>query len=174
MVYSVSFEPVADATARILILGSLPGRESIVQKQYYAKPQNSFWKIMGDLIGAGREVDYLARLQVLKIHHIALWDVYKSAFRPGSLDSAIQRDGATINDFVTLFKRCPKIERICFNGRKAEKEFLKLVMPNLQENSMHDIQMQCLPSTSPAHASISYEIKLAQWRKALGEIVEVR
>src|SRR6185503_11514923 len=42
---SVGFPPIADSRATILILGSLPGQKSLEMSQYYAQPQNGFWKI---------------------------------------------------------------------------------------------------------------------------------
>ncbi|WP_338067626.1 uracil-DNA glycosylase family protein [Algoriella xinjiangensis] len=41
-----SFLPILSNEPRILILGSLPGDLSIKKNQYYAHPQNRFWKIL--------------------------------------------------------------------------------------------------------------------------------
>ena len=57
------FPPVVERSARILILGSMPGRASLEAGQYYALPQNAFWRIMGDLFGAGLDLPYTARLK---------------------------------------------------------------------------------------------------------------
>mgnify|MGYP002063656876 CR=1 FL=1 len=40
---------------RILILGSLPSERSIAEHQYYAHPQNAFWRIMQALFGIDGE-----------------------------------------------------------------------------------------------------------------------
>jgi len=63
---SRGFPPVATRDARVLILGTLPGPESLRQQQYYALPRNAFWRIMGDLFGAGPGESYPRRLKILK------------------------------------------------------------------------------------------------------------
>ena len=156
---SQGFAAVARADARILILGSMPGAASLAAAQYYAFPRNAFWRIMGDLFGAGPQLDYPARLQKLNDNRIALWDVVQACIRPGSLDSAIRNEGMETNDFGDFFSRHPHITHVCFNGRKAAELFSKRVKP--------DLAMQCeyhvLPSTSPANAGKSYAEKLEIW-----------
>ena len=97
-----SFPPVANTDATILILGSMPGKESLKQNQYYAHPQNAFWKIMGELVGAHPHLPYDERLHKLTAAHLALWDVLKTCEREGSLDSDIQNE--IPNDFTTFFR----------------------------------------------------------------------
>jgi double-stranded uracil-DNA glycosylase len=58
MASCVSFEAISREDARVLILGTLPGAESLRRQQYYAKKENSFWRIMGELIGAAPELPY--------------------------------------------------------------------------------------------------------------------
>ena len=83
MANCVSFEPVSRPDARVLILGTLPGAESLRRQQYYAKRENSFWPIMGALVGASPELPYARRLARLVEHGVALWDVCASAERAG-------------------------------------------------------------------------------------------
>jgi hypoxanthine-DNA glycosylase len=156
---SQGFAPVARPDARVLILGSMPGVASLEAGQYYAFPRNAFWKIMGDLFGAGPQLDYPSRLQILGDNRVALWDVIQACVRPGSLDSAIQDEGMQTNDFSGFFKHHPHIRVICFNGQKAAGLFRKRVAPQLQAAYGYHV----LPSTSPANAGSSYAAKLEAW-----------
>jgi hypoxanthine-DNA glycosylase len=156
------FPPIARPEARILILGSLPGARSIAEQQYYAHPQNAFWRIMHDLFGI--DGDYASRCAQLTERGIALWDVLHSSVRPGSLDAAIQLDSAVTNDFAAFLAGHPKIRLIAFNGRKAEQLFVRYVGDAVPESRIPRIG---LPSTSPAYAAMPFSGKLAAWRAAL-------
>ena len=83
------FPPVSRRDARVLVLGTLPGPESLRQQQYYAQPRNAFWRIFGELVEAGPDLSYALRLEVLIQHRIALWDVCAAAERVGALDAAM-------------------------------------------------------------------------------------
>jgi len=157
-----SFPPVADKHATALILGSMPGKESLKQQQYYAHPQNSFWKIMGDLVGAHPTLSYPQRLHALTAANIAVWDVLHTCEREGSLDSDIEQEEA--NDFVAFFARHPHITRVYFNGAKAEQSFKKFV---LGKQKLPPLEFVRLPSTSPAHAGMRYEEKLKVWKESI-------
>ncbi|MBW3018879.1 DNA-deoxyinosine glycosylase, partial [Candidatus Woesearchaeota archaeon] len=68
------FPPVIDKNTEIIFLGSFPGPESLKQKQYYAHPQNQFWKLVGELINVDlHSMTYEDKLSVLKKHRVGLW-----------------------------------------------------------------------------------------------------
>lgn len=159
-----SFPPVADSSAKILILGSMPGEASLQTGQYYAHPRNAFWKIMAEIIGFKRDMPYKERLQALKQSGIALWDVMHSCHRKGSLDSAIEIDSIEVNDFETFFAAHPGIRLVCFNGAAAEQCYKKHALRNGWEINIPHIR---LPSTSPAHASLSSAEKIEVWKAAI-------
>jgi len=163
-----SFAPIEGDFPRVLILGSMPGVASLTAGQYYAHPQNSFWKIMKEILGIPAAADYEARIEELKRSNIALWDVLESCIRPGSMDAAIDMDSAKTNDIAALLRRQPGINIICFNGSAAEKIFKKRIQPSLGDIPVKYIR---LPSTSPAHASMSFENKVMAWRAAIQPII---
>jgi len=157
------FPYVSNRDARILILGSMPGRKSLTEQQYYAHPQNVFWPIMADLFGFDIGLDYEERLIRLRQQHVALWDVAHRCVRPGSLDAAIEIESVITNDFISFFNTHPHICTIFFNGRKAEEMYRKLVLARLPD-AFQQIPLHTLPSTSPAHASITGAEKLSAWK----------
>lgn len=159
---SNGFPPVADKDARVLILGSLPGQTSLRMQQYYAQPRNAFWKIMGRLFGAEPGLPYGERTRRLIAHHVALWDVCAAAHRPGSLDASILHSSVVPNDFAAFIASHPHIRLICFNGAKAAELYRRTVAPDLPD-AIRTIRCEALPSTSPAHASMTFEDKLARW-----------
>jgi double-stranded uracil-DNA glycosylase len=163
-VLSVGFGPVASANARVLILGSLPGRVSLEMQQYYAQPHNAFWRIMGRHLSFAPDLPYPERLIALKNCGIALWDVCASAHRPGSLDSAIVGASVIPNDFPAFLGGHTAIKSVYFNGSKAAALYRGLVMPRLPAK-LQQLEYVLLPSTSPAHAGMTFAGKLSRWSR---------
>ncbi len=150
-----SFPPISNPKAKILILGTMPGVQSLALSQYYGHQRNAFWKIMFSLFDRPFSMDYEQRKSLLLENHIAVWDVLEACIREGSLDSAIEQE--VPNDFNSFLKTHPNIKHIFFNGQKAAayfKQYLKLDK---------DYSLTTLPSTSPANAVKSFESKLSDW-----------
>lgn len=151
-----SFAPVADSRTRVLILGSLPGEASLAAARYYANPRNQFWRLVGAVIGQDLvALEYDARLAALLDHGIGLWDSVGTATRTGSLDAAI-RD-VEPNALAALISALPTLRAVAFNGATSAR----IGAPQLGRAG--GLALLQLPSSSPAHAALSFEGKLAQW-----------
>ncbi len=161
-VASGGFAPISSVDARVLVLGTLPGRLSLETEEYYAQPRNAFWRIVAELLGPVAELSYELRKQQLIENRIALWDVLASGDRVGSLDSRIKLSTAVPNDFRTFFNAHKHLELICFNGGMAAEIYERKVLSNLFVD-MHQIPRRVLPSTSPANTT-RFEQKLSSWR----------
>ena len=146
---------VARPDARLFILGSLPGDASLAARQYYAHPQNQFWRLAGSVVGEDlHSLPYGRRLERLAEHRIGLWDVIGSAVRRGSLDQAIRT--ANHNRIERLIHDFPALEAIAFNGATSAAIGRKLV------GSATGIELVDLPSSSPANTRPIVE-KIAAW-----------
>jgi len=164
------FPPISRVDARILILGSMPSRESLARRQYYAHPRNAFWPIMTALLGI-RDQAYAMRVAGVRARGVAIWDVLRACFRPGSLDADIDDGSSVPNEFGPFFRAHPHIRKVFFNGAKAEAVYLRHVLPGLHGEAAA-LPRQRLPSTSPAHAALSLEQKTAAWRAILDDLDE--
>jgi len=162
--WAYSFRPIVDQQSQLIVLGSMPGVKSLAAGQYYAHPQNAFWRIMAALLGFKPEHDYADKVAALQSAGIALWDVLQACEREGSLDASIAPDSQVANDFNALFRDYPQIEMVCFNGAKAEAYFNRAILPTLAVSERRYIR---LPSTSPAHAAMTFSAKLAAWQQAI-------
>ena len=154
-----SFEPIIPVEPSILILGSLPGDRSIAQIQYYAHPQNRFWKILFKHYQVPLSVDYTSRIALLHQYGIALWDICAQADRKGSMDTDINQ--VIPNPINKLLKTHPSIKRVIFNGQKSEKLYKKYF------KHLPEVTYYSLPSTSPANAQFSLNTLQEIWSKAL-------
>ncbi len=153
-----SFPPIIDALSEILILGSVPGVRSLERQQYYAHPQNAFWKIIFELFDEPFTEDYTARIRILKRHHIALWDVIDTCERKGSLDSEIRNEEA--NRIGELLENYPGIKAIFCNGGKSYKNLQKIL------GKEYPVPVFLMPSTSPLH-TVPLAKKLESWEKIM-------
>jgi hypoxanthine-DNA glycosylase len=155
----VGLAPLVSPATRVLILGSFPGARSLQTQQYYAHPQNQFWKILQVIWPSSPRIDcatsYEKRSEWLLERGLGVWDVYASCQREGSLDTAI-RD-AVVNDIAGL--RLPQLAAIAHNGGESYK--------HAKHTASLGVPVYKLPSTSPANASWTFERKLAAWREVM-------
>jgi double-stranded uracil-DNA glycosylase len=157
---SFGFPPVSSPSAKILILGSLPGRLSLERAEYYANPQNAFWKIVASNV-LELPSGYPGRAAALIERGIALWDVLAAATRSGSLDAEIA-DDAIPNNFRAFFHVHSGVRLVCFNGGTAASLYKQHVLATLTEKQ-RAIEQHTLPSTSAAHASLPVAKKVDRW-----------
>jgi len=150
-----SFPPIVDARARILVLGTLPGEESLRRREYYAHPRNLFWPIVFGLFGATPAMDYAERLAFVMAQRIALWDVCELGEREASADSSIRSERPNAID--RLLEAHPLIRAVAFNGTTARRLYDRHFARRA------DLAYLALPSTSPAHARLDFAAKLAHW-----------
>lgn len=157
-----SFNPSIDNSSTILILGSMPGVKSLEEQQYYAHPQNRFWKMLGYIFGVSNlsQTPYKKKLEILLLNNIALWDIIKSCVREGALDSNIT--DVIPNDIRNLLKKYPNIKTICLNGGKSYSVFKKYFPDLLEKYTCHK-----MPSTSPANARFSLNKLIEEWASVI-------
>jgi len=153
-----SFKPSVDYNSKVLILGSMPGVKSLYEQEYYAHPQNRFWRVMSVICNEPKlyEFDYDLKLKTLLKNNIALWDTIKTCKREGSLDSGIQNE--IPNDINGLLKKYPNIKTICLNGNKSYSALKKYFPDLLQKYTCYK-----MPSTSPANARYSLNKLIDKW-----------
>ncbi|HVP53070.1 MAG TPA: DNA-deoxyinosine glycosylase [Terriglobales bacterium] len=114
----VGLAPVMDEHTEVLILGTLPGDESLSKGQYYAKPNNDFWKLLGAALNERlTNMPYETKVRTLLARRVGLWDVYHNCVRPGSMDKDISE--RELNDFKSLKTVAPRVRLVCFNGQEA-------------------------------------------------------
>lgn len=136
----------------------MPGAKSLQMQQYYAFPQNQFWRIIFHLFDEEFSEDYETRISLIKENNIALWDVIESCERKGSSDTEIKAE--IDNNISELIENHPKIKMIFCNGQKSYKNLAKILGKNFK------IPIVVLPSTSPLH-TVKFEEKLLSWKQII-------
>jgi hypoxanthine-DNA glycosylase len=151
-----SFPPIVDRRSRVLVLGSLPGEESLRRSEYYAHPRNLFWPILAALFDTPVPERYADRLALAARHRIALWDVVGLGERHASSDATIRLHRPNAID--RLLDEHREIRGLAFNGGTALRLF------DRHFTRRPGLGYLALPSTSPAHASLGFAEKLARWQ----------
>lgn len=144
-----SFAPIADEQSRILILGSMPGIKSLEQQEYYAHPQNRFWRLLALLLNEDVPQNYAVKQALLHKHHLALWDTLGYCERDGSLDSNIKNEAP--NAVIELVSELPHLQAVVCNGGKAAAAFKKYFAKNCLSGCRFSI---CRPQVLPTRACV--------------------
>lgn len=144
----------------MLVLGSLPGEASLAAGRYYAHPQNQFWRMAGEVIGQDiASFGYDARISALLAAKLGLWDTVASARREGSLDAGLREvQHAALSELVATL---PALRAIAFNGATAAKIGRRTL-------GVTSLTLIDLPSTSPAHARMTFAAKAERWKYLSG------
>lgn len=152
--------PIVDANTRVLIVGSMPSKQSLEKQQYYGNPRNHFWPIIGALLQMEIPENYDKRIAILRAHNIGLWDSIASCERQGSLDATIKNE--VPNDFQGFFQKYPQIQLVLFNGGKSFDVFKKLVGLDVLASRAYEK----MPSTSPIPGKNikSFDEKVQAWQ----------
>lgn len=134
----------------------MPGEASLAAGRYYAHPQNQLWRLAGEVFERDiASLEYEARLAALLSARIGLWDTVASARREGSLDGALREvERAALPDLIATL---PALRAIGFNGATAAKIGRRALGPT-------HLTLIDLPSSSPAHASMTFAQKAEQWK----------
>jgi hypoxanthine-DNA glycosylase len=151
-----SFLPIVDGGSRVLVLGTLPGEESLRRGEYYAHPRDLFWPIVFALFGdRAPAADYSERVAFIRAQRIAVWDVCEAAQRTASADGTIAEE--VPNAIHELLEAYHGIRAVAFNGTGARRLY------DRHFARRPELLYLALPSTSPAHARLGFAEKLARW-----------
>lgn len=152
------FPPLFDCKSKILILGSFPSVKSREEKFFYGHPQNRFWKVMATILNEEIPKTIEDKKRILLCHNIALWDSIASCEIEGSSDASI--DKVVPNDLSPIFAEA-NIKAVFCNGKKAHQLYIKHIEPLVGRKAI------CLPSTSPANASWTFDKLIEVYSEAI-------
>ena len=110
----------------------------------------------GEVIGQEiASLDYAARICALLAAKVGLWDTVASARREGSLDAALREvEHAALPQLVASL---PALRAIGFNGATSAKIGRKAL-------GITPLTLIDLPSSSPAHAAMTFAQKAERWK----------
>jgi TDG/mug DNA glycosylase family protein len=146
--------PIHGESVKVLILGSFPGRQSLLKNEYYGNARNHFWQIIEILFLIDRHLPYSTRTVELAGKGVALWDVISGCDRKGSADTRIT--DPVFNDIVGFLASNPSLQLIALNGSTAGRYYMRL-------NIRTSVPNVVLPSTSPANTKYTLSEKIKKW-----------
>jgi TDG/mug DNA glycosylase family protein len=153
------FLPLYDENSTILILGSFPSVLSRANSFYYGNPKNRFWPMLSEIFKEPLPKDNSERAAMILRHHLSLYDTIYSCEIQGSSDASVSQVVP-----ADLHRIKAPIKRILLNGKLAGSLFVKYQRVSPQ------VQVVCLPSTSPANAAKSLSDLVASYAPYLSLI----
>ena len=155
---SHEFPAVYDRESRVLLLGSIPSPKSREVGFYYGHPQNRFWKVLAAVLGEDAPATIPQKKNMLKKHHIALWDVLESCTIVGASDTSIED---VVPNKISGLVKASKASRIFCTGATAYRLYQKYCAAEVGIDAVK------LPSTSPANCAVSMEKLVEAYRAIL-------
>lgn len=157
------FDAIYDKNSQVLILGTFPSPTSRKAGFYYSDKGNQFNKILSELFKSEIPHSKDEKIDYLKAHKVALYDVIESCEIIGSLDHTIKNPKPT--DLTPIFNTA-NIKRVFINGKKAYELCKKFELDKLivKETGHKPV---LLLSSSGVNARYSLEEKLKNWSQIL-------
>jgi len=143
-------KPIVNSRVRILVLGSIPGVTSILNKQYYTETRNRFWSLLGSAVNTPVPKQYSRKKKMLLSNGIGVWNIIKWCYRKGSLDKDVKNP--EINNIKKIIAGLPKLKVVMLNGGMAYRLY-KSRMKNMQ------VKYEYLPSSSSRNTDKEANIK---------------
>ena len=157
------FQPIYNEDSKILMLGTMPSPKSREIGFYYGHPRNRFWKVVSDVCGEMLPETKEEKIAFALRNKIAVWDVLAGCEIKGAEDASIKNPVA--NDMSMILKEAD-IKAVFATGQKAAKLYKKYCQKQT------GIEIICLPSTSPANCSVTYEKLFEAYKVILDYIRE--
>jgi hypoxanthine-DNA glycosylase len=153
------FKPIIDQNSEKLILGTFPSIRSF-ENYYYGHPRNQFWKILAEVYKADVPQTVEDKIDFILSRELALWDIIHSCRRRSENSSDSNLEVVALNPIGQLLRQYPNIKKIFFTSRTAERLFRKEFKPV-------NIEIDYLPSPSPAYTALTFDQKVQEWRRKL-------
>ena len=160
------FRPVSgQQDARVLVLGSMPGAASLQAAPVLRASAQSFWPIMGELVGADPGLPYAQRLDRLTAAGIALWDVFVAMRARRQPRCAIRDDTARRQRFAAFFAFPADHSHGAVQRRQGRTELpahrIAAALPDALE-----LRLRAPAFDQPGECLDCAAVKLAAWRQA--------
>lgn len=143
-----NFKPIYNENSRILMLGTMPSPKSREVGFYYGHPRNRFWKVVSDVCGEELPAAREDKIAFALRNRIAVWDVLAGCEIKGAEDGSIRNPEP--NDMSVILDHAD-IRAVFATGTKAAQLYKRYCYPKT------GMEAVCLPSTSPANCTVSYE-----------------